>query len=75
MKNNRMKNIGFVSKRKLAKAIAEVYMRHENTPCPKEQFLRDCEAQSVLNWLCSKFNIDLVAEIHGKESSNAENSM
>lgn len=56
-----MKNVGIIRKSKLAKAIYTAYMRHENTPCPKEQFLRDCEAQSELNWLCSKFDIDLNA--------------
>lgn len=52
-----MRNFGFISKKKVAREIAKIYNDHENTPCEKEQFLRDCEAQSALNLLCSKLNI------------------
>ena len=54
-----MKNFGFISKKKVAKAMKEIYETHNNTPCPKEQFLRDCEAQSSLNWLASKLKIKM----------------
>lgn len=52
-----MSNFGFISKRKVAREIANIYHLHDNTPCEKEQFLRDCEAQSALNFLCKKLNI------------------
>lgn len=52
-----MKNFGFVSKKKVAREIAKIYNDHENTPCSKEQFLKDCEVQSALNFLCSNLNI------------------
>lgn len=52
-----MKNFGFISKKKVAKEIAKIYNSHENTPCPKEQFLEDCAVQSALNYLCTCLNI------------------
>lgn len=52
-----MKNFGFISKKKAAKEIAKIYKNHDNTPCSKEQFLRDCEVQSALKFLCTKLNI------------------
>ena len=52
-----MSNFGFISKKKAAREIAKIYNDHNNTPCTKEQFLRDCEAQSALNFLCSRLNI------------------
>ena len=52
-----MRNFGFISKKKVAREIANIYNDHENTPCEKEQFLRDCEAQNALNLLCGKLNI------------------
>lgn len=52
-----MRNFGFISKKKVAREIAKIYNDYENTPCKNEQFLRDCEAQSALNLLCSKLNI------------------
>lgn len=52
-----MKNFGFISKKKVAKEIAKIYNERNNTPCPKEQFLTDCEVQSALNILCSKLDI------------------
>lgn len=52
-----MKNFGFISKKKVAREIAKIYNDHNNTPCSKKQFLRDCEAQSALNLLCNKLNI------------------
>lgn len=52
-----MKNFGFISKKKVAREIAKIYNSHNNTPCEKKQFLRDCEAQSALNLLCTKLNI------------------
>lgn len=52
-----MKNFGFISKKKVAKEIAKIYNSHENTPCPKKQFLEDCAVQSELNYLCSCLNI------------------
>lgn len=52
-----MKNFGFVSKKKVAREIAKIYNDHENTPCSKEQFIRDCEVQSALNLLCGELGI------------------
>ena len=52
-----IKNIGFISKRKVAKEIAYIYFSHENTPCDPEQIKRDCEAQSALNYLCRRLGI------------------
>lgn len=52
-----MKIFGFISKKRVAREIAKIYNDHENTPCDKEQFLRDCEVQSVLNFLCGELNI------------------
>lgn len=52
-----MKNFGFISKKKVAREIAYIYELHENTPCDPEQFKRDCEAQSALNFLCRRLNI------------------
>ena len=52
-----MSNFGFISKRKVAGEIAKIYNDHNNTPCAKEQFLRDCEVQSTLNFLCTKLNV------------------
>ena len=52
-----MKNFGFISKKKVAEEIAKIYNSHENTPCPKNQFLEDCAVQSALNYLCSRLNI------------------
>ena len=56
-KMNNMKNFGFIRKKKVAREIAKIYNEHNNTPCPKEQFMRDCEAQSALNLLCKKLGI------------------
>ncbi len=53
-----MKNFGFVSKKKVAREIAKIYNDHENTPCSKEQFIRDCEVQSALNLLCGNLGIN-----------------
>ena len=52
-----MKNVGLISKKKVAREIAKIYNSHNNTPREKKQFLRDCEAQSALNLLCTKLNI------------------
>ena len=52
-----MNNFGFISKKKVATEIAKAYNRHNNTPCNKEQFLKDCEVQSALNLLCKRLNI------------------
>lgn len=49
-----MKNFGFISKKKVAREIAKIYNSHNNTPCEKKQFLRDCETQSAPNFLCKK---------------------
>lgn len=49
--------LGFVSKKKVAREIAKIYNDHENTPCSKEQFIRDCEVQSALNLLCGNLGI------------------
>lgn len=56
-RKERKKMLGFISKKKVAKEIAKIYNSRNNTPCPKEQFLRDCEVQNALNFLCSKLNI------------------
>lgn len=48
---------GIISKRRVAREIAKIYNNHNNTPCDKEKFMRDCEAQSSLNLLCKKLNI------------------
>lgn len=50
-------NFGFTSKRKVAKAIAEIYVGRNKTPCTTEQFVRNCEVQSALNLLCKKLHI------------------
>ena len=52
-----MNNFGFISKKKVATEIAKAYNVHNNTPCNKEQFLKDCEVQSALNLLCERLNI------------------
>ena len=52
-----MKNFGFISKKKVAREIAKIYNDRNNTPCPKEQFLKDCEVQSALNLLCRELDI------------------
>lgn len=52
-----MKNFGFISKKKVEKEIANIYNSRVNTPCSKEQFLKDCEVQSALNLLCGKLGI------------------
>lgn len=52
-----MKNFGFISKKKVAREIAKIYNDRGITPCPKEQFLRDCEVQSALNLLCRELSI------------------
>ena len=52
-----MNNFGFISKKKVAREIAKIYNDRENTPCPTEQFLRDCEVQSALNLLCHELNV------------------
>ena len=52
-----MNNFGFISKKKVATEIAKAYNGHNNTPCNKEQFLKDCEVQSALNLLCERLNI------------------
>lgn len=52
-----MKNHGFISKKKVAREIAYIYELHENSPSNPEQFMRDCEAQSALNFLCKRLNI------------------
>ena len=52
-----MKNFGFLSKKKVAREIAKLYNSRNNTPCPKEQFLRDCEVQSALNYLCRQIGV------------------
>ena len=36
-----MKNFGFISKKKVAREIAKIYNDRENTPCSKEQYLKD----------------------------------
>ena len=57
-----MKNFGFVSRKRVAREIAKIYKEYDNTPCEKEQFLSDCEVQSALNYLCSKLDVDWIAE-------------
>lgn len=52
-----MSNFGFIRKKKVAREIAKIYNEHNNTPCEKERFIRDCEVQSALNYLCGKLNI------------------
>ena len=52
-----MNNFGLISKKKVATEIAKAYNGHNNTPCSKEQFLKDCEVQSALNLLCKRLNI------------------
>lgn len=52
-----MKNFGFISKKKVAREIAKIYNDHNNIQSSKEQFLRDCEAQSALNFLCTRLKI------------------
>lgn len=52
-----MKNFGFLSKKKVAREIAKLYNSRDNTPCQKEQFLRDCEVQSALNYLCRQIGV------------------
>lgn len=52
-----MTNFGFISKKKIARMIAKMYISHENTPCSEEQFKTDCEVQSSLNYLCKLLNI------------------
>ena len=52
-----MNNFGFINKKKVATEIAKAYNGHNNTPCNKEQFLKDCEVQSALNLLCKRLNI------------------
>lgn len=52
-----MNNFGFISKKKVASEIAKAYNGHNNTPCNKEQFLKDCEVQSALTLLCERLNI------------------
>ena len=52
-----MNNFGFISKRKVAKEIAKIY-NDKNVPRnTKEEILRDWEAQSTLNLLCTELNI------------------
>ena len=48
---------GFISKKKVAREIAKIYNSRNNTPCSSEQFLRDCEVQSALNFLCTELKI------------------
>ena len=52
-----MANFGFISKKKVAREIAKIYNSHNNTPCPKQQFLEDCAVQSALNFLCTELSI------------------
>ena len=52
-----MSNFGFISKKKVAREIAKIFNSHENTPCPKEQFLEDCAVQSALGILCKRLKI------------------
>ena len=52
-----MSNIGFISKKKVAKEIAKIYCEHEKTGINKELFLMDSGACSALNLLCRNLNI------------------
>jgi len=55
-----MKNLGFISKKRVAREIAKIYNECERdykTSETKEKRLRMYEAQSKLNWLCTRLGI------------------
>ena len=52
-----MSNLGIISKKKVAKEIAKIYLEHGKTCISKEQSLMDFGACSALNLLCRELNI------------------
>ena len=52
-----MKNIGFISKKKVAREIARIYNERNKTRLTKEEILKDWEVQSALNLLCNNLGI------------------
>lgn len=52
-----MKNIGFISKKKVAREIAKIYNERNKIRETKEEILKDWEVQSALNLLCRKLGI------------------
>lgn len=52
-----MKNIGFISKKKVAKEIAKIYNDRSVPRHTKEEILKDWEVCSALNLLCRKLDI------------------
>lgn len=52
-----MSNIGFVSKKKVAREIAKLYWSHEEATDSKERTLCNWAAQSTLNSLCNRLGI------------------
>ena len=52
-----MKNIGFISKKRVAKEIAKIYNDRSVSRHTKEEILKDWEVCSALNLLCRKLDI------------------
>ena len=52
-----MYNFGFISKKKVAKEIAKIYLERSVPRLTREEILRDWEVCSALNLLCTKLEI------------------
>lgn len=52
-----MSNFGIITKKKVAKEIAKIYLEHEKPRASKELILMDSGACSALDLLCRKLNI------------------
>lgn len=52
-----MSNLGFISKKKVAREIAKIYNERSVPRHTKEEILRNWEVCSVLNVLCTNLNI------------------
>lgn len=52
-----MDNFGFISKKRVAREIAEIVNNHKNPKCSHEEWLHDTGAHSALNFLCDRLSI------------------
>ena len=50
-------NLGFISKKKVAREIAKIYKEHGRTRESRDLILMDYGACSALNLLCRKLNL------------------
>ena len=54
---NKMSNFGFISKKIVAREIANIYKEHDKTRGTREEVYMDLGACSALNFLCTKLDI------------------